>query len=155
MDRAELLQLVDGGRTKLEAALAGIDEHQYTNPLLPGGWSVKDLLGHIGFWERRIAGLYDILVAGDEPQDVVSNETVDELNARVYQDNLLVPLGITRLNEEEAFAAIRAVAENAPEDDLFNPHRFPWTQGTPFHRFIAENTYEHYADHIPDLLAME
>ena len=52
------------------------------------------------------------------------------------------------------FAAGSAVAQNAPEDDLFDPGRFPWTDGQPFYRFIAENTYEHYADHVPDLRAM-
>lgn len=154
MERTELLALIRDGRQELEEALARFDDRQWAEPLLPNGWTLKDLVGHLGFWEQRIATLYDILSAGDVPQDTVNEETLDELNARVYTENQLLPLGIVQENELDGYRAIAAVAQNAPEDDLFDPGRFPWTDGQPFYRFIAENTYEHYADHVPDLRAM-
>jgi hypothetical protein len=115
---------------------------------------VKDVVAHIGFWEGRIAGLYETLKAGEVPEGAVDLSTVDELNDRVFQENQLIPWGIAQVNEKEAFLALLAVAENAPDDDLFNPDRFPWTRGTPFLQFIIENTYEHYNDHLPDLRAI-
>lgn len=154
MNRAELLTNIDTGRAELEAALASIDRAHLTEPLLPNGWTVKDVIGHIGFWERRIANLFDMLLRGEEPVDTVTNETVDALNGRVFQENQLVPLGIIELNEREAYQALRRVAETAADPDLFDPHRFDWTQGTPFYQFIVENTYGHYADHLADLRAV-
>lgn len=153
MDREELLQRIRASRSELEAEIGHFDKHRLTEPILPNGWSVKDVMAHIGFWERRIATLYEILTAGEVPQDTVDNETVDGLNARVHQENQMVPLGIAQINEKDAYQAILAVAENAPETDLFDSQRFPWTQGTPFYQFIVENTYEHYDDHLPDLRA--
>jgi hypothetical protein len=153
MDRNELLSRIRESRSELEGVIARFDKHQMTEHLLANGWSVKDVIAHIGFWEGRIAGLYEILKAGEIPKGEVDLDTVDGLNARVYEENQLLPLGIVQVNEQEAYQAILAVAENAPDDDLFVPERFPWTQGTPFSQFIVENTYEHYDDHLPDLRA--
>lgn len=154
MNRAELLSNIDTGRAELEAALATIDRPLLTEPLLPNGWSAKDVIGHIGFWERRIADLFDMLTRGEAPEDTVTSDTVDVVNARAFEANQTVPLGITEVNEQEAYQALRHVAETASDPDLFDPHRFPWTQGMPFYQFIVENTYGHYADHLTDLRAV-
>lgn len=153
MDREELLTRIHEARRELEEAINRYTPNQVTEPLLPNAWSVKDVIGHIGFWEARMVSLYTILRAGHIPEDVVSEESVDELNERVHQENQWLPLGIVQLNEKEAYQAILSIAESAPEADLFDPNRFAWTEGDPFYRFIAVNTYEHYRDHIPDLLA--
>lgn len=153
MDRNELLDRIRLGRAELEEALARFDKRDLTEPLLPNGWTVKDVIAHIGFWEQRIANLYEILSAGDVPQDAVGAETLDELNLRVFEENRLLPLGIVRLNEQTAYQALYRVAETAPDTDLFDPQRFAWTEEEPFVNWIVINTYGHYADHIPDLLA--
>ncbi len=154
MNRAELLSNIDTGRAELEAALAIIDRSLLTEPLLPNGWSAKDVIGHIGFWERRIADLFDMLTRGEAPEDTVTSDTVDVVNARAFEANQTVPLGITEVNEQEAYQALRHVAETASDPDLFDPHRFSWTQGMPFYQFIIQNTYGHYADHLADLRAV-
>jgi hypothetical protein len=153
MDREELLKRIADARRDLEQAIGRFAPGQLTEPLLPNAWSVKDVLGHIGFWEARMVSLYSILHAGNIPDDVISEESVDELNEHVHQENQWLPLGIVQLNEKDAYQAILSIAESAPEADLFDPNRFAWTEGDPFYRFIAVNTYEHYKDHIPDLRA--
>jgi hypothetical protein len=155
MDRSELLNHVREARTKLDGAIGRFGKNQLTEPILPNAWSVKDVIAHIGFWEGRVAWLYEILVAGNEPEETFTAETVDALNAKVFSDNQLLPLGIVQLNEKEAYEAILILIENAPEADLFDPGRFAWSRGEPFYRWIAVNTYEHYNDHLPDLLAAE
>lgn len=153
MDREELLTRIRDARQELEAVIDRFAPNQLTEPLLPNAWSVKDVIGHIAFWEARMVKLYSILKAGDTPEDGISEETVDELNERVHQENQWLPLGILQLNEKEAYQAILTIAETAPDDDLFDPNRFGWTEGEPFYRLIAVNTYEHYQDHLPDLQA--
>ena len=54
-------------------------------------------------------------------------------------------------SRHEYYEALLAIAKTAPEEDLFDPQRFAWTEGEPFYNWIAVNTYDHYADHIPDL----
>lgn len=153
MERAELLTRIREGRAELEEALRGFERQKLTDALLPNGWSIRDIIAHIGFWERRMVTLYDILRAGDVPRDVIDGESLDQLNARVYEENQLLPIGIVQMNEVEAYRALLTIVETAPESDLFDPARFAWTEGDPFYRFIAVNTYEHYADHLPDLRA--
>lgn len=153
MDRDELLGRIRDGRVELEDALALFNKHSLTEPLLANGWAVKDIIAHIGFWEQRIANLYQILSAGDVPQDPIGDESLDELNARVFRENQLLPLGIVQINEQAAYQALYKVAETASDEDLFNPQRFAWCEGEPFFNWIVINTYGHYADHIPDLEA--
>lgn len=152
MDRKELVDRIRNARVELEDVLARFDRRDLTEPSLSNGWSVKDILAHIGFWERRIATLYGILSKGELPQDTIGAGGLDELNARVFADNQLLPLGIVQLNEQEAYNDLLKIAETAPENDLFDSQRFDWTQGEPFYNWIVENTYAHYADHLPDLL---
>lgn len=153
MDRTELVNQIRAGRAELEAAMTRYDRRDLTAPLLTNGWSIKDLIAHLGVWERRMVTLFDILRAGEVPQDTVAAETVDAFNARAHQENQLLPLGIVQINELEAYQALLRIAATAPEADLFDPQRFAWTEGEAFYRFILVNTSEHYADHIPDLLA--
>ncbi len=153
MDRSELLTRIREDRTELEDVLQRFERQNLTAPLLPNGWSIRDIIAHIGFWERRMVTLYDTLSSGSVPQDPIGEESLDRLNARVYQENHLLPIGIVQMNEAEAYGALLTIAETAPEADLFDPERFAWTEGDPFYRFIAVNTYEHYADHLPDLRA--
>lgn len=152
MDRKELLNNIRDGRRELQNALNQFDKRQLSEPLLANGWSIKDLIAHIGFWENRMVKLYNILQNGDVPEDPIDSLDLDELNARVYDDNQLVPLGIVQINELEAYEKLLDIAETAPEDDLFDPHRFAWTEGEPFYNWIEANTYGHYADHIPELM---
>lgn len=151
MDRAELLNRIHAGRAELEDAIGRFDRRHLNEPILPNGWSVKDVIAHIGFWERRIANLYAILSNGELPTDAVGAESLNELNARVFEENQLLPLGIVQVNEQEAYLALLNVAEMAPDADLFDSDRFAWTGGEPFFNWIVENTYGHYADHVPDL----
>lgn len=153
MDRSELLSHMRGGREALEQALATIPSNRLEAPTLPGGWAVKDLLAHLGWWERRIANLYQILLRGDVPHPFEAAEPIDDLNARVYADHHHQPLPPVRDNERAAYEALRAVAETAPEPDLFDPYRFPQTEGEPFVNWIRSNTYDHYAQHLDDLRA--
>ncbi len=153
MDRSELLNRIKAGRAEFDAAVNLFDKHDLAKPLLENGWSVKDVLAHICFWEKRIVSLYETLAAGDEPKDTVGAKSLDELNTHVYEENQLLPLGIVQVNEREAYLELLNVAETAPEADLFDPDRFAWCEGQPFYNWIAENTYLHYADHLPNLLA--
>ncbi|HBY99336.1 MAG TPA: hypothetical protein DEP84_36265 [Chloroflexi bacterium] len=151
MDREELLKQMHAGRERLNEALGRVDESRMTVPVLPNDWSVKDLVAHIGWWEQRITGLYTVLSRGELP-GADNDMPVDALNARVYAENRDRSLAEVVRDERDAYQALLWLAESAPDDDLFNPDRFAWTEGEPFVRWIISNTYGHYDEHLPDLL---
>lgn len=152
MDRQALLMNMRAGHERLEMVLARMDAARMVEPVLYGLWSVKDMLAHIGFWEQHIADAYRTLQRGDVPAPAPDETSVHEINARVFAEQRGRPLADVRREEGEAYRALLALAETAPEDDLFNPHRFAWTQGRPFAELIQNNTYEHYDEHVEDLL---
>jgi hypothetical protein len=149
MNRDELLDNIRSGRARFEAVLAPFSDDQLLAPNLHGGWSIKDLIAHIGFWEQHTAARFNALLRGVEPPDDAL--TLDELNARVYTQNQHKPLMEVRLEEQAAYERLLVLVDNALDDDLFNPQRFAWTEGKRFAEWIENNTYGHYAEHQADL----
>ncbi len=39
----------------------------------------------------------------------------------------------------------------ASDENLFDPHRFAWLEGTALWQVVAGNTYEHITEHMPDI----
>ena len=148
MNQAELLVRIRSGRSQFESALAPFSDDQVLAPILHGGWSLKDLIAHLGFWEQHTALRFSALLRGVEPPDEAL--TQDEPNARAYAQNQHKPLAEVRLQEQTAYEQLLLLVENAAGDDLFNPQRFVWTEGKPFAEWIEGNTYGHYEEHLAD-----
>ena len=151
MDRAELLEKIKAGRSRLELVLKQFDQQQMTEQILPQGWSVKDLLAHLGWWEFRAVDIYGALVKGSSPRMVILPDEIDRVNDRVIAEFRPHSLEEIQLYELQAFESLLKIAETAQEQDLFNRHRFHWTQGEPFVSWIIRNTYEHYDEHLSTL----
>jgi hypothetical protein len=149
MNKAELLANIRAGRQQLDVSLARLSEEQWLVPALHGDWSIKDLIAHFGFWEGRIVTLYGQLSRGVEP--AADEPALDDLNAQAYAQNQARTLDEVRREERATYLQLLAIAVNAPDDDLFNPQRFAWTQGQPFAEWIVNNTYGHYEEHQADL----
>ncbi len=149
MNQAELLVRIRSGRTEFEAALAALSTDQLLTPNLHGGWSIKDLIAHIGFWEQHTAKEFSALLRGVTPPDDAL--TLDDLNLQVYTQNQHTPLAEVRREEQAAYEQLLLLVENAVADDLFDPQRFAWTDGEPFAQWIEDNTYGHYAKHRADI----
>src|SRR5690349_12352246 len=68
-NKAQLLQGIGQAHDELERTLALLRSEQMTEPLLEGGWSVKDLMAHLTAWEQltieRIAVRHDAEKLGD------------------------------------------------------------------------------------------
>jgi hypothetical protein len=149
MNKAELLANIRSGRKQLEVSLAHLSEEQMLVPVLHGGWTIKDLIAHFGFWEGRVVTLYGQLSRGEEP--AADELPLDELNAQGYARHQAKSLDEVRREERAAYTQLIAITANASDDDLFDPQRFALTQGKPFAEWIANNTYGHYEEHAADL----
>ena len=148
MNQSELLARIRSGRAQFERALAQFSDDQLLAPNLHGGWSMKDLIAHVGFWEQHTAIRFSALLRGVNPPDQAL--TLDELNARVHAQNQHKPLAEVRLKEQAAYEQLLLLVENAMDDELFDPQRFAWTEGKPFAEWIENNTYGHYEEHQAD-----
>lgn len=151
MDRITFLDQIYAGRTRLEALLERLPLAQMTTPLLPGGWTVKDLLAHLGWWEQRAVQACQESAAGQTPVIFLPDPEVDALNARIVEEYRPRGLDEVREFEQQAYHRLLAFVETLPEDELFDPQRFAWMEGLPLAEWIASNSSGHYDEHLEGL----
>ncbi len=151
MNKTELLEKVFTSRREFEALLAQFSAEQMLQATLPGGWTAKDALAHIAWWERRAHVVVSAVSQGREPEYSLDEGDVDKRNRQTYEEHRLRPLTEVRHEEAEAYLALVALAESLSDDDLSNPDKFAWTKGKPLNVLVVWNTFGHYDEHLPDL----
>lgn len=139
---------IKASREALEAALARFDDERKQMVILHGEWSVKDLIGHLGFWENQVISVFASLKIGDSPNIF---QDVDQMNARALAESRTLSLESVQLLEKNAYEQILQLVQEASDLDLFDPGRFTWTEGRNFEQIISDNTWEHYDEHLPEL----
>jgi len=138
---------VEETRQKIEAGwgawletLRGIPDDRLTEPGACGAWSVKDLIGHVAFWDAD--AIQDVGAhLGGIPR---AEEDVDALNAHVAAAN--AARGVEELRAEMEWthaAAVALLAALAPDDP----------RARAACREIAVDTWEHYDEHAAQVRA--
>jgi hypothetical protein len=155
MNKADLLSAMRAGHARLEELFSSLSEEQMLTSRLHGGWSGKDLLAHLGFWEQRMAEYCQMLRNGETPKETVGEYDVDGINAEAFNQHRDQNLDEVRRFERQSFQLLLDQAEKAPEEDLFDPQRFAWLKGATLGAWIEGNSYGHYEEHHSDLAAFE
>jgi carboxymethylenebutenolidase len=148
VDAADLLDRIDRGWAEIEDALAGHSSEQLSTPG-PEGWSAREHLGHITFWERFML----LSEMGDQPAtevaqadeatlndfDGINAVVADRTRSRSYEDVLA--------DARRQHAEVVAELKRRPFEQLIGP-RFPDDPDErPMMLWIAGNTYGHYGEH--------
>ena len=152
MNKDELKQIILASRTRLVASIGLVGEERMDRVILHGEWSVKDLIGHLAFWEQRVVTLFELLQAGTSPG---SMEDLNKLNEQVILEYRTLSLVEVREIEQLAYQTVLGLVEKASEAELFEPTHFGWTEGRCFYEFIADNTCGHYDEHLPELVGWQ
>ena len=131
-----LLERIEEAWRELFAALDDIPEDRLSEPGVIGDWSLKDLFGHLAFWDEHAVAEIERALAGLPREDNAWQE-MNETDHAVRQDHTL-PEQRSAMHQAHAALVERleAVAgiEAAPIDEAIRP-----------------DTYEHYLDHIKDI----
>jgi uncharacterized damage-inducible protein DinB len=152
MDKA---RVVDNLRTKhaaLDAVLARVPAAAMLEPHFEGAWSVKDLMAHITFWERRTMGRIQATLH-DAPPPAFPEGDLDAVNSQAFLANQARPLPEVLADFQQTFEAFVAQAEALSEEDLSDRKRFPWSKGAPVRRYFDLDGYGHYAEHTKQIQA--
>lgn len=145
----ELIKMVKRERANWESLVQQIDQEKMTQPGVAGEWSLKDIIAHITWHEREMVGLIKAhALVGSELWNLPS----DERNAAIYAEFKELPLDQVLKESNQAYKQLVEVLPSLSDQDLTNPDSFPnmppdWQPWV----IIAQNTYEHYQDHIDDL----
>jgi hypothetical protein len=154
LNKKELTEKIIAERKQLDSALAHVDNERMPLIVFHRAWSVKDLIAHLGYWEEHLVSLFAALQAGKKPPPYpLPASELDLLNARVLNESRRLSLTEVQRQEKKAYQDVLALIQKATHEELFDGSYFAWTEGRPFYTFVADNTYGHYEEHLPELLA--
>jgi len=134
----------------LEVALAGLSDEQMLEKDVVGEWSVKDLLGHMAFWAQQAAKNTELVKTGRQDKIVrpANPETTDRWNARERHARAHRPLAEVQRELEESHRQALAALADLPEEKLSLE-----LDGGIFLELYAVDTYDHYREHIAQVLS--
>ena len=167
--KAEILNSIRSERARLDAALARIPDERMAVPGVTGPWSARDLLAHVMVYERWIAAQVEPALRESLPpkEPGVNMHDMEQRNRAFYRQNKDRPLEDLRAEARQVFARLVAAVEAASEETLNAPVEIDaagnlnptgWDSPTqpaawPLWRWIADQTYDHYPEHIAELEA--
>src|SRR5690242_12812584 len=123
--KPELLERMREGREAWDSLIAQVPDSVATEPALPGGWSVRDLMAHVAAnenWtaaqsraanERREPTNLELYGEENVPEDPEGWD-LDRVNATIYARYAATPLSEIRAFAERAFADLIAAVEAVP-----------------------------------------
>lgn len=146
---AELIDLVKNERNNWRALLEHIDQDKMQLPGVSGEWSLKDVIAHITWHENEMV---EMIKSHTLQGSDLWNLITDERNTIIHKENREKSLEQVLDESNQIYQQLIELLPTLSEEDLTNPENFagmppdwqPWT-------IIADNTYEHYQNHIADV----
>lgn len=145
MQKDEILAAVNAGHKKIESALAALSPDQMETPSANGGWTVKETLVHMTFWELQLLEDFAVLKRGETPVELNGQEGIDAVNAGTISKAKTMQLASVLEDFKASFRQLTAWLEELDPVDLNRPFMY----GLSLEEFIAEDTWKHYAEHLP------
>jgi hypothetical protein len=135
---ADLLQRIEESWRAFLVLLDDLTEDQLLEPNAIGEWSLKDLFGHIAFWDDLGRENAALALSGRAREFI----DYEELNQADHASRQGRTLAEERTAMYQAHAALVADLEERTELD-----------GSAIDSAIAGSTYEHYDEHQADVHA--
>ena len=136
--RNDLLAKISQSHRAIREAIGALPASRWDDPL-PAGWTLKEMVGHLAFWESTIPAAIESLRAGSNRED---SGDVDAENARVGDEVRGLSREAVLGRWDDAHAEALAAARSLTESELAE-HSFT--------RKIEGETFGHYPEHYADL----
>ena len=152
MNKHEVISRIKAERARWNALVAQVDDDRMLQPRAGGGWSGKDIVAHVIWYEREMVGmLKSRVLAGSN----LWAHPVHERNAAVHEEIKDLSLQEVRAWDDRTFPALIEQLERLPEEAYVDASYFERMPGewVPW-QVIAGNTFEHYPEHLPAIRAI-
>ena len=154
-DKMQLLEWITASRAELDAVIAPLSDAQMTAPGAEGELSVKDLLTHVSWWERRTLRALEYAARGEAPPKLAAEGEgeagVNRVNAETFAANRARALAEVRAEYAQSGRDLLAALQSFTEADLFDEDGLTKFLGFPALYLIAGDTYMHYPDHAASI----
>jgi uncharacterized protein (TIGR03083 family) len=119
LTREQAVAILNDGSTAVESRLAGLSDEEMARPGPDGGWSAKDVLAHLAFWEEVA------LLAIDEIREgrpltvgpIFAEGGVDAANAKNHRESAAMPLADVRGRSSAAHERLTGTILAMSEDE--------------------------------------
>jgi hypothetical protein len=149
VERAELLAAVEAGWTEWQGLLGILTPEQMIEPVLPGGWSVKDAIAHISFYEWWVGEFIRTRTWPQAPHPSLDtfdtharNDAFYKLNKHRALDDVLEESHRVHQALVDAVTALTE-AEYLDRNLLGTPPDDEWR----VEKMVDGNTFLHYPEH--------
>lgn len=154
MTKTEIIAKLEEGREQFLDAIEGLSEDDMLQPGVVDEWSVKDILVHLARWETELVKLLWQANQGQKPTGaLVSSDSVDELNARWYQESRARPLRLVLDDFHGVRTQTMRRVEELPEKAFNDLHYYRWLDNQPLWEWIAGDSFDHEAEHEAQIRA--
>jgi hypothetical protein len=155
---------MDAGLADFLAEIDRLSDSQLRGPTDAAGWTVSDHISHLAVWAKGIAALLRsedrwaaMGVAMPNPDsDEIDYDALNATIAAQHRDKSPAEARAFLIaSHKELVHAVLALLDSAlelPYDRFVAP--FTADTGHPIAGYIAGNTYEHYAEHLPWIQAI-
>lgn len=133
-------------------ALLDLTDEQLDRPVdAAGGWSGRDLMGHIVLWqEAALASAKELALGPDSPSmarmEALWDDGVDQLNEDGLARFRAMALDDVRAAFRNTAGELRGYLTVVPE--------IRWIKDAAHQEYFVGETLEHYADHVKELRAI-
>lgn len=146
----EFLAVVRPARMEFASHWQGLSPDEMTRrPGPQPDWSVKDLIGHMLWWENYAITRLMLMAAGGR---VAALNDFDALNHQVYLAQRDLPLDWLLTEWERNLTRLETFARTHSDETFNDAGHDPDGERSPY-RLLGGNTVGHYLDHQPDLKA--
>lgn len=152
--KTELIEALGLNRDELLSVLADLDETEITMPRVVGEWSIKDVVGHIAYWEQVIHDHVRESFAEGRPRPASISETDDAINARESAKRSQWKWQRVRAEFENARRALIERVERLSESELSFVVPSPWRGDERFYsvaEMIEEDAIGHCREHTQQI----
>lgn len=151
MNERVFRQKLGDGRAEWEAFLATIPAERMEMPGLAEGWTIKDVIAHVTWFEREMVQVIEARALVGSGLWLLPT---DERNRAIYEQNHERPLANVLAEAKSIGTQLLTLAQTLSEEELNQADRFKEmpTEWIPW-QLIADNSFTHYPDHIADIEA--
>lgn len=130
-------------RGELEAVINQLSPAQMETPTIPGGWTAKEVMGHITFWEKTLLSDYACLRRGEPVRELNDGAEMDTLNDGVRKK--ISGMELNRVTEEFQLSGRTFVDwfHTLTVAELERPFMYKMS----LVEFIEEVSWKHYREH--------
>jgi uncharacterized damage-inducible protein DinB len=151
INKETFLERMQTTRAQWEVLLKEVDEINMIRPGVEGEWSMKDIIAHVAWYDREMVGILQARALVGSSLWVLPNA---ERNAAIFDQNRGRSLQDVLAEARRVYAELLEALQSLAEEELIDPSRYrdmpadwvPW-------KVFADNTYDHYAAHIPAIRA--